>query len=402
MKFHFIAIDPKNQMVEEEVEAGSTTEVLGILAGRGLKPISLKTLKGEKLKNSKFFGQKVSVEDKVFLTKYLSLMLRAGTDLFRAINILIQDFDKPSLKNILVEIKNSLEKGQPFYTTFAKYPNHFSNVFISLVRSGEASGNLESVFNNLSVAMEKEQELRGKIKSALIYPVILLVMSISILFLLVSFSLPKIANVFLSSGFNPPLFSRIVLTTGLFLNKYFILILVGLALVVLIIWILLTKVSATKKIFQHFLSKLPVVGELLKKIALQRFASTLSLLMRAGLPILDSLEITADVVGLTEIREGLLRISREGIAKGLTIGDAFRREPMFPLVVSNLIAVSERAGHTEDILKTLSDFYEKEIDSSVKNLVSFLEPAMLLFIGVIIGFIALAIIVPMYQLVGNI
>ncbi|TSC96259.1 MAG: Uncharacterized protein Athens071426_597 [Parcubacteria group bacterium Athens0714_26] len=402
MKFHYVASSPKGAIVEGETDAQSAGDALVFLSGQGLRPISLKVVKGQGLLTKKSFGQGVSVEDKVFLTKYLALMLRAGTDLFKAIDILIQDFDKPMLKAILMEIRSTLEKGQPFYLTFIKYPKYFSNVFVNLVRAGEASGNLESVFTNLSVSLEKEQELRSKIKSALIYPAILMSLSIVILLLLVTFSLPKIANVFLTSGFNPPLFSRIVFSIGLFLNAHMILIFGALVAVVFVVWYFLTKVKVTKKIFQHLLLRVPVLGKTLKEIALQRFAATLSLLMKAGLPILDSLEITAGAVGADEIREALLRISREGIAKGLTMGEAFRKESAFPLVISNLISVSERAGHTEDILKTLSDFYEKEIDSMVKSLVSFLEPVMLLFIGVIIGLIALAIIVPMYQLVGNI
>ena len=154
--------------------------------------------------------------------------------------------------------------------------------------------------------------------------------------------------------------------------------------------------------FRKFLSKLigdiPLVKDVMKKNALQRFAGILSSLIKAGMPITESLEITAQTVSNQELREALIRISREGVAKGLTIGEAFRREPFFPLTVVSLVAISERAGHLSEVLQTLSDFYVKEIDASVKTLVSFLEPALLLFIGGIIGLIALAIIIPIYQL----
>ena len=153
-----------------------------------------------------------------------------------------------------------------------------------------------------------------------------------------------------------------------------------------------------KKLITSIVNEIPVVKEVVRKIALQRFAATLSSLIKAGIPLTDALEITAQAVGNVDLREALMRISREGLAKGLTVGEAFKREPYFPKTVVNLIAISEKAGHIEEVLGTLSEFYTSEIDSSLKTLVSVLEPAMLLIIGFVIGLIALAIIVPIYQL----
>jgi len=387
--------------MEDNYEAQNSYEVLNFLAKRGLRPISIKIVKNVDINFKKFFGQNVTIEDKIFLTKYLSLMLKAGTDLFKAITILIQDFEKPVLKALLIEIRNTLEKGQPFYITFSKYPKYFSTVFVSLVKAGELSGNLEQVFYNLSVSLQKDQELYGRIKSAFIYPIILMGVSALILLLLVSFALPKVADVFLKSGFNVPTFSKIVFTVGLFVNANKLIIFPLLLIFVISAYYFFAKTLPGRKIVSRFINKAPIVNKVIKEMALQRFASTLASLMRAGLPILDALEITADSVGSEELRQALLRISREGIAKGLTIGEAFKKEPFFPMTVTNLIAVSEKAGHTEEILNTLADFFETEIDGQVKNLVSFLEPILLLGIGVIIGTIALAVIVPVYQLVGG-
>lgn len=387
--------------MEDNFEAENSYDVLSFLAKKGLRPISIKIIKTSDISFKKFFGQKVTIEDKIFLTKYLALMLRAGTDLFKAITILIQDFEKPVLKALLMEVRNTLEKGQPFYLTFAKYPKYFSNVFVSLIKAGEVSGNLEQVFFNLSISLQKDQELYGRIKSAFVYPVILVSVAGLILLLLVSFALPKVANVFLQSGFKVPIFSQIVFTVGLFMNDYKLIIFPLIFVSAISLYYFLAKTLPGKRIVSRIISKTPILDKVIKEMALQRFASTLASLMRAGLPILDSLEITADSVGSAELRDALLRISREGIAKGLTIGEAFRKEPFFPMTITNLIAVSEKAGHTEEILNTLSEFYTTEIDGRVKNLVAFLEPILLLGIGVIIGTIALAVIVPVYQLVGG-
>ena len=402
MKFHYTASQPDGKIIEGETETSDYEGVLRYLAGSGLRPVSVKALKGVEVGGAKFFGQSISISDKIFLTRYLSLMLKAGTDLFKAINILISDLDKPTLKALLIEIRANLEKGNQFFVVFARYPKYFSDVFVNLVKAGEASGSLTDILNNLSVSLGKEQELRNKIKAALIYPVILMGMSFLILILLTTFAIPKIANVFLSAGVKPPFFSQIVFSTGLFLNANSAVVFPLMIISVLGVWYFLAKTYVGKKFLYVFGTKVPVVKNVIKQYALQRFAMTFSSLLKAGLPIMNALEITADAVGSFELRESLIRISREGIAKGTTIGDAFRKEASFPQVVTNLIAVSEKAGHIEEILKTLAEFYESEVDIAVKNMVAFIEPVLLLLIGVMIGGIALAVIVPIYQLVGGI
>ena len=401
MRYHYVSSDPKGRVSEGEMDANGPAEVLEMLGAQGLRPLSIKTAGGVSIGARTLFGGKVSGSDKVFLSKYLALMLKVGTDLLKAVNILIDDFDKPAVKRILVEMRGSLEKGQPFFSTFAGYPEVFSPVFVSLVKAGEASGNLEEVFENLSKSLEKDQALKNKIVSSMVYPIILLVLSFFMVFFLAVFALPKISKMFSSSGFNPPLFSKIVFIVGDFIGNYVFIVAPVFVFSIFGTWFFLAKTAAGRKFFARFINFVPVVRMVVKKIALQRFASTLSSLMRSGLPILEALEITADTVGNEELKGALLRISREGVSKGLTIGEAFKREPGFPKVVTNLVAVSERAGHVEDVLDTLADFYESEIDVSLKTLVSFVEPMMLLGLGVTIGGIALAVIIPIYQLIGQ-
>ena len=403
MKFHYVASQLGGKIIEGEMEAKGVGEVLSFLASKGLKPISLKREKElEARKGLRLFEAQINVTDKIFLTKYLALMLKIGTDLFRAIDILIADFDKPAVRSFLFEIRENLEKGQQFYLNFERHPRYFSSVFVNLVKAGEASGNLEKTFERLSIDLQKEQDLRYEIRSALIYPVLLLAVSSAVVFSLVTFALPKISKVFTESGFTPPLFSKIVFSVGLFLNDYFLSIVIFLILSVLGILFLFKNVPDAKRIFQRIIRKLPVVGRLLKEIAIQRFASTLSSLLSSSIPILDSLDITAQVAGDEELKQALRRISREGIAKGLTIGEAFRREPVFPKTIINLVAISEKSGNLVSILSTLADFYESEIKALVKTAVTFVEPVLLVIIGAIVGIIALAVIVPVYQLVGSV
>src|SRR3989344_60604 len=238
MKFHYTASDAVGRILEGDVDAQSSDDVLSFIASKGLRPVSLRVSKdAQGLKPRAFFGQRITVADKIFLTKYLALMLRAGTDLFKAIDVLIKDFEKPILKALLLEIRTALEKGQSFFSTFAKYPQYFSSVFVNLVRAGEASGNLEMVFSNLSVSLGKEQELRNTIRGALIYSANLFGASLLIFLFLVSFALPKISGVFSGSGFEPPLFSRIVFAIGNFMNQYIIFIVPGLVAFAMMLWV---------------------------------------------------------------------------------------------------------------------------------------------------------------------
>ncbi len=397
-QFHYLASQKDGKVIESEIEAGNVSDVLKFLTSRGLKPISVKPLERAKEERLAIFKGRVTIDDQIFVFRYLALMLRIGTNLLQAINILIEDFDKPSVKSFLLETRSNLERGMPFHATFAKYPKIFSSVHINLIKAGEVSGNLQSVCENITASLIKEKAIRDQIKNALIYPALLLGISVFILIFLVTFALPKIANVFLDSGFEPPVFSKIVFTIGLFMGKIWFWIFAGLIIVFALLFYAYRTSLFFRKLVWSILTDIPIVSEIIKKRSLQRFSATFASLIKAGIPITESLEITADATGNIELKSALLRISREGISKGLALGEAFKREPFFPKMVVNLVAIAEKAGHVENILETLSEFYTGEIDNSIKRLVSLLEPLLLLIIGFVIGTIALAIIVPIYQL----
>ncbi len=398
MQFKYIASQPDGKIVEKEVEAKDVAEVLHYLSLQGLRPISVKPLTEEGFVIKKAFKAKISLTDQIFISKYLSLMLKIGTGLLEAVNILIEDFDKPAVKAFLIEVRSNLERGNPFYLSFARYPKIFSQVYVNMVKAGETAGNLERVFEDLTEMLTRQKNLKDQIRSALVYPIILVIGAIVVMTFLVTYALPKIAKVFMEGGIKAPLFSQIVFSVGLFIGKYIFVILGFLIILVLLIFYLYKSSSSLRKIVFSLFSELPVIRDLIKKIALQRFASTFAALIKAGIPITEGLEITAEAVGNIELKESLLRISREGLARGLTVGEAFRKEPFFPRTVVNLMAISEKAGRVEVVLEVLADFYAKEIDNTLKTLVSFLEPALLLFIGIMIAIIALSIIVPIYQL----
>jgi len=400
MLYHFVAADRAGKVQEGDLEANNLNDALRLIAGKSLQPVSVKPMSQSGTAKSAFRG-KITVSDKVFLTKYLALMLRVGTDLLSAINILIADFDKPVMRDFLIEVRENLSHGKPFYEAFAQHEKVFSPTFVNLVKAAETSGNLQKTFEDLSNNLEKEAALRSKVKGALVYPIILLFVASAIIIFLVTFALPRVANVFSQSGINPPFFSQVVFTVGLFLGRNMLIILPSvLALIGAGYWAAnYTKTGG--RVWTKVITNLPVIKGIYSDIAVQRMASTMSSLMRAGLPVVDTITVAAETVGVRDYKDALLRVANDGLAKGLTIGEAFRREPVFPRMVSNLVAISEKAGHLDEVLTTLADFYGTNIDANIKALVSLLEPMMLLTMGLIVAVIALSIIVPIYQLTTN-
>ena len=397
MLYHYLAVDEKGKVTEGETDADRVESLLQYLAGQQLRPISVKALGGDNRTIMRFFGG-ITLTDKIFLVKYLALMLRVGTDLLSAINILIADFEKPAMRNFLLEVRDNIMKGRPFFEVFSRHPRIFSPVFINLIKAAEAAGNLQETFESLARSLTAEAEMRNKIRAALIYPILLLIFSVVIFLGVVVFALPKIAQVFLDSGIKPPWFSAMVFGFGSFINDNLVT-LAGLSVLVFSGgFYFFFKNDFGRRIGEQTVRRLPIIKKVYQELAIQRFAATLSDLTKAGVDIILAIRITADAVGSEELRESLLRISDEGLAKGLTIGEAFRKEAVLPRVVTNLIAISDKAGHLEEILFTLAEFYRSNAEASIKAIVSVVEPALLLVMGFVVGTVALSIIIPVSHL----
>lgn len=399
VQYRYRAITQEGKPVDGVIDAASVKAVVDFLNRDGLKPLSVHPLISSKMRGVFLATESVKLIDKIFLFKYLALMLKVGTDIYKAIDILIHDFQKPSLKRFLYEVKSNLEKGSPLYVSFQNHPRMFSQVVVNTIRAAETSGNLEQALDDLSGDMEKEHALISKVRSSLAYPIILIVASVILVFVLATFIFPKIYSVFIEAGVTLPVYSRVVLGTGLFLAKWFWIIFSLVVFLILFFWFYFKFFPSGRKLRSRILERAPLIGALNQKIALERFSAILSRLLKSGLTIIEGLEISAQAVTNEGFRLALLRI-KDRIIKGMQMGESFAKESdVFPQVALNLIAVGEQAGQLENILATLADFYEKEIDASLKTLVAFIEPALILTMGVIVGLMAVSLIVPIYQLV---
>ena len=404
--FIYKALNSVGGETQGEIQADNKKTAIDYLKRDGLTPLYIEEKgKFEKSQFSIFsnltiFERGISAVDRVFLTRHLAAILKSGINLTEALEVLQEDVQKPLLKKILVDAKKNLEKGQPLSMTFASYDKYFSPVFIGLIRAGESSGTLEDTLENLGNQLQRDYELRKKVQSAMIYPAILMFASSLIIVLLLTFVMPRLTKALLQTKVKLPAITRFfigvsdilsaqpILTVVIFLGAIFFL-------------ILFFRRQKGKQIFLKFLQKIPISRELIKRLALARFSRTFLNLLKSGMPALEAIKITAQTVGNKSYEDALLNIA-EDIKKGSPLNQSFKKRIyLFPQLVVSIIGIGERTGTLERALLTISNYYEEEVDRILKNLVSLLEPLMLVVMGFVIAGIALSILLPIYQLVSS-
>ncbi len=401
--YTYEAYDKDNKIVHGEYDASSQKEVMDYLTSRILTPVSIAPVsaigkKGGALSTELF--EHLSSVDIVFFVRNLATTTKAGLSIVESLDILIKDTNKKLVKKILEGVQSMVKNGQSLSTSFERYKDLFPPIFIGMIKAGEVSGQLEKTLSELARFLSKEYSLKSKVKSALTYPIILLVASLVVVTLMLIFVLPKLTQSFASSGVALPLITRIFLFISNVLTWSFILDGIVLAgLVYFVVYFSRTKVG--KKFFFVLISHTPVASDLVKKIALVHFARTFGNLIGSGLSAVESLTISAQSINNHIYTEAINKVI-EDIKNGIPISESLAKFPkLFPSLLISLITVGERTGSLEEILITFSDFYEEEVDNTLKQLTAVLEPVLLLIMGLMIGSIALSIILPIYQLTGH-
>lgn len=389
-------------IVKGEYEADTRDGVADYMLRRDLTPVSISPLRGGKggLGMSISLFEKITSVDILFLVRNLSATVKAGLSIVEALDILIADTEKKIMKDTLIEVQALVKNGQPLSAGFDNYKNDFPPVFLGMLRAGETSGQLAHTLAELGQYLSKEFALRAKVKSALMYPVILLSASVGVVSLLLIFVLPRLTKAFASSGVELPFVTKFFLGLSSMLTYSFLL--DGAVLVFLIWFFLYFRTTRTgKKFFFWVISHIPVASELVKKVALVRFTRTLGNLMSSGLSAVSSLESSANSIG-NQKYEVAINAVVDHVKNGISISDALSKFPdLFPRLLVSLTTVGERTGSLSEILVTFSDFYEEDVDNKLKDLTAVLEPALLLIMGIMVGAIAFSIILPIYQLVGH-
>lgn len=398
--FAYTVRDASGNQIPGTVEAESEGLLRRRLTEQGFTVVDIKETKGKKKKDTGSGFGRVKLSDLSVFCRQFSTMIDAGVSLVRCLSVLGEQTVNPKLKRIISDLQSEVESGQMLSRALSKYPNVFSNLFIGLIKAGEVGGVLEESLQRLAQFLEKDQELRRKVKSAMTYPVIVMIVAITIVILLVTFILPKFMDLFVDLGVKDyPAPTKILMAfSNLLTSKWYIMIITLVAFV--IGFRLFIRTKAGRRIYDRFKLKAPVFGKLNHKIVLSRFSRTLGTLLSSGVPILQALETVAGTVSNEIVSDAVLE-ARARIREGDRIGDPLQRSKLFPPMVVQMISIGEESGALDPMLNKVAEFYESEVDAALASLTAAIEPVMIVFLGGAVGFIVISIFLPLVAVIQS-
>lgn len=420
MLFSYKATSASGKAVTGTAEAPNKQELLAMLHKQNIHPIAIEVAKGGG-KAKSLFGPKKSVKlgDLVVFTRQLSTMISAGVPLARSLAALQADAASPYMQEVLASVTKDVEGGQPLGDAFAKFPNVFSDVYVNMVRAGEEGGILDDILKRLALQVELDASIRKKIKSAMMYPIVILSITIIAFFGIMLFIVPKLGTILVSLG-GPhaqlPIYTRILLQISNFCakptifghlpiplinkipNLILILIILGVATVYLLRYIRTPKGQYR---FHAFLLRVPIVKVIILKVAIARFSRTFASLMGSGVSVLDALQVTGAALGNRVIEAELTAAAKE-VQNGKQLSEPLSHSPHFPPIVSQMLLVGEETGQIDTVLVKIADFYEEEVAVMIDGLAAIIEPIMIIFLGAGVGLIAASVMGPIANLSKNI
>lgn len=404
MLFSYQAKSKNGEIVDGVLESANRFLLAREIRSRGDTPLSIREKKDNIFDVTAIFNNffsKVKIGELIVLTKNLSGMLKAGLSLSRALSVLEKQTKKPALTKILLALGAEVNAGGTLSSGFAKFPDTFSKLFVSMTRAGEESGNLVGSITEIGINLEKTNSLTKKIKGALIYPGVILSAMVIIGVLMFAFVVPTLANTFKALGVTLPISTRIIIWLGNFFSAHLILTFIILILGSLVI-IKLFRAKFMAKYFDFIIIKIPIIGNLAKELNTARTARTMSSLLTSGVSIIRAVEITEDVIQNIYYKK-VLEKAKIAVEKGSTFAAVFEENSkLYPTMMSEMIEVGEETGKLSDMLLQIAIFYEDEIENKTKNLSTIIEPFLMIIIGAGVGFFAISMISPLYSILDNI
>jgi type IV pilus assembly protein PilC len=370
------------------------------LQEQGFTVADIKQTAAGKKKSAGASWGRVKLADLSIFCRQFSTMIDAGVSLVRALDVLSEQTQNPKLKRILIEISQDVESGQTLSKSLTKFPKVFSNMFVGLIHAGEIGGVLEEALQRLSGFLEKDMELRRKVKAALTYPVIVVVVAVTIVLGLCTFIVPRFISLFQDLGMKelPPITQILVDFSDFLKNKWWM------GIIIIVTLFIATKFFGTTRVGRRVIDriklKVPVFGKLTHMITLARFSRTLGTLLVSGVPILQALETVAGTVGNVLMSDAIME-ARARIREGDRIKDPLEKSGMFPPMVVHMVSIGEESGALDQMLTKVAEFYEQEVDSALDSLTSAIEPVLIVFLGVAVGFIVIAMFAPLISVISN-
>ena len=400
--YEYTALDGAGKNVSGIIDADSAVAARQKLRGSGIFPVQVKTTSSKpkdvpsrSVTITNIF-QRVKPGELSATTRQLSILLGAGVTLVASLDALIAQIANPLLKKIMAQVKEAVNEGRSLAFSLSQHPKIFSQIYINMVRAGEASGSLDLVLDRLAEFSEHQDALRGRFRAALAYPVFMFFIGSIILFFLITFIVPNITKIFSDMHQTLPLPSLVLIGVSNFLKSFW-----WLVLLVLIVCVLLTKklikTPRGSHIWDEIKLRMPVIGGIYLKMAMARFGRTLGSLLRSGVPPLSALEIVRNIVNNTLIAEAIDHAMEE-IEAGASLAISLTKSRWFPPIVIQMISVGEQSGELENMLDKVADVYERETESKIMAMTSMLEPVMILVMGVVVGFIVISILLPIFEM----
>lgn len=396
-KFIYVGVDSNGKQVKGEIQAGNKTEVVSLLRKKKVRAISIKP---KQIGLHLNFNSGVKLQEISRFTRQLAAMTSAGLPLVQCLDILVSQIENKQFAQKIQQISADIQVGSTLAGALGKHPNVFNALYCNMVAAGEASGNLDGVLNRIAEYQEKSDSLRRKIKSAMTYPLIVIVITIGLAAVMLTFIIPTFAQMFTDLGSTLPLPTRIVMAISGFF-RHFILVIILVVGGAAIAFNAYYRTENGRFTIDNIKLKLPILGELQRKSAVSRFSQTLSTLLTSGVTILDALSITAKTAGNKVLEKGLFR-TLERISGGLSIAEPLKDTGVFPPMVIQMIAVGEKTGDLSSMLTKIAEFYSEEVDATVDALTSIIEPIMIILVGIIVGGMLIAMYLPIFNMIGTI
>jgi len=343
--------------------------------------------------------QKVKLKDLAIYSRQLSVLIDAELPLIQSLNILAEQTKNKYFKSVIKDVREDVEAGSTLNQAKRKFPNVFDDLYCNLVASGEQSGSLDIMLRRLAEYLEKIVRLRAQVRQAMIYPSAVLSFAIVVCIFMLWKVIPVFASIFLELGAELPFLTSMVLSLSVFIQKYILFLAIGIVAAIfgLRYW---RKTESGRRIVDKFLLRMPLFGKLLEKVGLSRVTRTLSTLLSGGVPMLESLKITSTTSGNVVIEDYIIQ-ARSMVAEGTSLRDALREKGRFPFMMIQMVGVGEATGTLDEMLTKLADFYDEEVEYSVANLLSILEPILLIFVGLIVGSIVISMYLPIFDLMSK-
>lgn len=400
MRLRYKAITQDGKKIRGFVEASQEKDAASYLRQRNLIPVEIKEDKEtDILRKLPGFG-KVKGKDLVLFTRQLSSMLASGLTLIKALQILKDQVSNKILQETIGGCLLDLEEGKPFSASIAKYPEIFSPVYISLVKAGEESGLLDKVFLRLATNLEKQQKLKNKVRGALVYPIIVITLMIIVTAILMIFVIPQLSTLYDGLGVELPFATRVVVGISSFIGNVWPLIL-GFIIIAIYGFLRWKKTPRGREIYDRKILSLPLFGKIIKGSILTEISRTFGLLVGTGTLIVDALNQSAQVAGNKIYEFAILDVAKK-VEKGVSIGEALEQHPVFPPLLVQLVKVGEETGKIDENLLKASEYFEEEVDQSVKTLTTAMEPLIMVVLGIGVAFLVFSVITPIYNLLSAI